>query len=92
MTLRVHGIIVVEDEGRNENTSISRTNFIYQLTQPLNFYKRGRQYEYFARIENVRIPIHFTISIAIMTTLAGQALPLVQSHSPLHMAITPLTN
>ena len=56
---RVHSVIIVEDEGRNEATSISRTNFKYQLTQPVNFYKRGKQYEYFCRIENVRIPISF---------------------------------
>ena len=56
---RVHSVIIVEDEGRNEATSGSRTNFKYQLTQPVNFYKRGKQYEYFCRIENVRIPISF---------------------------------
>ena len=56
---RVHAVIIVEDEGRNEGTSISRTNFKYQLTQPVNFYKRGEKYQYFARIENVRLPISF---------------------------------
>ena len=56
---RVHSVIIVEDEGRNENTSTSRTDFKYQLTQPVNFYKRGRKYEYYARIENIRIPISF---------------------------------
>ena len=56
---RVHGIIVIEDEGRNENTSKSRTDYIFQLTQKLNFYKRNKNYEYFVRIENVRIPITF---------------------------------
>ncbi len=56
---RVHSVIIVEDEGRNEGTSRSRTNFIYQLTQPVNFYKRGKNYEYYVRIENVRIPISF---------------------------------
>ena len=56
---RVHSVILVEDEGRNEANSISRTNFIYQLTQPVNFYKRGREYEYFVRIEDIRIPISF---------------------------------
>jgi hypothetical protein len=59
MTYRVHSVIIVEDKGRNETTSLSRTNFQYQLTQPVKFYKRGRQYEYFCRIENVRIPISF---------------------------------
>ena len=56
---RVHSVVIVEDEGRNEGTSQSRTNFIYQLTQPINFYKRGKNYEYYVRIENVRIPISF---------------------------------
>ncbi len=56
---RVHSVVVVEDEGRNENSSSSRTNFKYQLTQPVNFFKRGRDYEYYVRIENVRIPISF---------------------------------
>ncbi len=56
---RVHSVIIVEDEGRNEGTSTSRTDFIYQLTHPVNFYKRGKNYEYYARIENVRIPISF---------------------------------
>jgi hypothetical protein len=58
MPYRVHSVIVVEDSGRNEN-STSRTNFRYQLTQPVNFYKRGRQYEYYCRVENIRIPISF---------------------------------
>lgn len=57
--LRVHSVINVESDGRNENTSQGPTNFIYQLTQPVNFYKRGKHYEYFTRIENVRIPISF---------------------------------
>lgn len=57
--LRVHSVINVESDGRNENTSESPENFIYQLTQPINFYKRGKTYEYFCRIENVRIPISF---------------------------------
>lgn len=56
---RVHSVIVVEDSGRNEANSLSRTNFKMQLTQPVKFYKRGRQYEYYCRIENVRIPISF---------------------------------
>ena len=56
---RVHSVIIVEDEGRNENTSTSRTDFIYQLSQPVKFYKRGKNYEYYARIENIRIPISF---------------------------------
>ncbi len=59
MPYRVHSVILVEDEARNENVSTSRTNFKYQLTQPVNFFKRGRNYEYFARIENVRIPMSF---------------------------------
>ena len=59
MTYRVHSVIIVEDEGRNEATSLSRTNFRYQLTQPVNFYKRGKEYEYFCRMENIRIPISF---------------------------------
>ena len=56
---RVHSVIIVEDSGRNEANSISRTNFKFQLTQPVKFYKRGRQYEYYCRIENIRIPISF---------------------------------
>jgi len=55
---RVHSVIIVEDEGRNDN-SINRSNFKYQLTQPVNFYKRGKDYEYYVRLENVRIPISF---------------------------------
>lgn len=57
--LRVHSVVNVESDGRNENTSESPTNFIYQLTQPVNFFKRGRNYEYSVRIENARIPISF---------------------------------
>ena len=56
---KVHAVIQVENRGRNENTSISETDFIYQLTQPINFFKRSRDKQYFARIENVRIPISF---------------------------------
>lgn len=56
---RVHSVIIVEDEGRNEESSISRTNFNYNLTQPVNFFKRGDDYEYYVRMENVRIPISF---------------------------------
>jgi len=56
---RIHAVIVVEDAGRNEALSESRTNFKYQLSQPCNFYKRGKDYEYFVRIENVRVPVSF---------------------------------
>ncbi len=56
---KVHAVIIVENNGRNDNTSVSPTEFIFQLTQPINFYKRGRNKQYFARIENIRIPISF---------------------------------
>ena len=59
MSFKLHASIIVEDLGRNENTSISRTDYIYQLTQPVNFFKRSKNKQYFARIENVRIPISF---------------------------------
>lgn len=54
-----HATIIVEDEMRNENISLSRTNFVYQLTQPVNFFKRSRYKQYFVRIEDIRIPISF---------------------------------
>ena len=44
---KTHAIVIVEDEGRNENTSTSRTDFIYQLTQPINFRKRSFDKQYF---------------------------------------------
>ena len=56
---KIHAGIIVEDEGRNENTSISGTNFVYQMTQPIKFTKRSRDKQYFCRIENIRIPISF---------------------------------
>ena len=57
--LKSHCIIIIEDMGRNEANSISRTNFIMQLTQPVTFTKRSRDKQYFARIEDIRIPISF---------------------------------
>lgn len=56
---KIHAVVVVDDDGRNEGLSTSRTNFIYQLTHPITFYKRSVDKQYFARIENVRIPISF---------------------------------
>lgn len=54
-----HAVILVESEGRNENTSSSPTNFIYQLTYPVKFFKRSRNKQYFVRVENIRIPVSF---------------------------------
>lgn len=59
MYSKIHAVIIVENKGRNENTSISPTDFIFQMTTPINFFKRGRFKQYFARIENIRIPISF---------------------------------
>ena len=57
--MKVHAVISVEDVGRNEGISVSRTNFLFQLTQPIKFPKRSKNKQYFARIENIRIPITF---------------------------------
>lgn len=56
---KTHAIINLESSGRNPNTSISPTNFIYQLTQPINFHNRSKRKQYFIRPENIRIPISF---------------------------------
>jgi hypothetical protein len=56
---KLHAVISVESEGRNEGLSNSPTNFIYQLTQPINFTKRSKNKQYFTRIENVRVPVSF---------------------------------
>ena len=59
MFSKIHAVVIVENAGRNENTSISPTDFIYQMTQPITFHNRSKFKQYFARIENIRIPISF---------------------------------
>lgn len=59
MASKVHAIISVDSRGRNEGLSASNTDFLYQLTQPINFHKRGENKQYFVRIENVKIPVSF---------------------------------
>lgn len=59
MNSKVHAIISVDSRGRNEGVSASHTDFVYQLTQPINFYKRSDNKQYFIRCENVKIPVSF---------------------------------
>ena len=54
-----HAIVIVENDERNLNTSRSATDFVFQLTEPINFHKRSSNKQYFMRIENIRIPISF---------------------------------
>ena len=56
---KVHAIVLIESNGRNENTSVSPTDFIFQLTQPINFFKRSAIKQYFVRLECIRIPVSF---------------------------------
>jgi len=59
MTSKVHAIISVDSRGRNEGLSVSNTDFLYQMTVPINFHKRSNDKQYFIRIENVKIPVSF---------------------------------
>jgi len=59
MSYKLHVGVIVENEERNTNTSQSATEFVYQLTQPINFHKRSRNKQYLVRLENIRIPISF---------------------------------
>lgn len=59
MLNKVHAIISVDSRGRNEGLSNSTSDFLYQLTQPINFHKRSENKQYFIRIENVKLPVSF---------------------------------
>lgn len=59
MINKVHAIISVDSRGRNEGLSTSTSDFLYQLTQPINFHKRSENKQYFIRIENVKLPVSF---------------------------------
>lgn len=59
MFSKIHAVVTIEDKGRNTNTSRGATDFTYQLTQPINFFKRSSTKQYFVRIEDIRIPISF---------------------------------
>lgn len=59
MISKVHAIIHVDSRGRNEGLSKSKTDFLYELTQPINFYKRSENKQYFIRVENVKVPVSF---------------------------------
>ena len=56
---KLHVGIIVENDNRNLNTSLGATDFVWQLTQPVNFHKRSKHKQYFVRLENIRIPISF---------------------------------
>ena len=56
---KVHAIVAVDSRGRNEGISASQTDFVYQLTQPINFHKRSKDKQYFIRCENIKIPVAF---------------------------------
>ena len=56
---KVHAIISVDSRGRNETLSASNTDFLYQMTQPINFHKRSENKQYFIRIENIKVPVSF---------------------------------
>ncbi len=55
---KLHAVIIVDSDGRNDN-STSPTDFNFQMTQPITFYKRSKDKQYFVRLENVRIPVSF---------------------------------
>ena len=55
---KLHAVIIVDSDGRNNN-SRSPTDFQFQMTQPITFYKRSKNKQYFVRVENVRIPVSF---------------------------------
>ena len=56
---KVHAIVSVDSRGRNETLSSSNTDFLYQMTTPINFYKRSENKQYFIRIENIKVPVSF---------------------------------
>ena len=59
MLNKVHAIISVDSRGKNDGLSASNTDFLYQLTQPINFHKRSENKQYFIRIENIKLPVAF---------------------------------
>jgi hypothetical protein len=60
MSFKSHAVIKVSPRGRNTGTSVSQTNFVYQLSQPVHFKARQNPLKsYFVRIENAKIPITF---------------------------------
>tara|TARA_R100000750_G_scaffold17252_2_gene11377 strand:- start:228 stop:1016 length:789 start_codon:yes stop_codon:yes gene_type:complete len=56
--LKQHATVIVENDHRALK-SRSATDFVYQLTQPIKFFKRSTNKQYYVRIENVRVPISF---------------------------------
>ena len=56
---KVHAVIIVDSAKRHISQSKSRTDFIYRMVFPVNFYNRGKDKQYFVRIENVNLPISF---------------------------------
>ena len=60
MSFKSHAVIKISPRGRNQGTSRSETDFIYQLTQPVHFEARQNPLKsYFVRIENAKIPISY---------------------------------
>ena len=57
--LRVHSIVSVDSEGRNEGLSRTPENFVFQLSEKIHFYKKGRNYEYFCKLKNIKIPVTY---------------------------------
>lgn len=56
---KVHAIIHVDSRGRNEGLSASSSDFLFQMTQPINFHKRSDNKQYFIRCENIKVPVSF---------------------------------
>jgi hypothetical protein len=60
MSTKVHAIVKISPRGRNTGTSVSKTNFIYQLKIPIHFKERQNPLkQYYVRIQNVKIPTTF---------------------------------
>jgi len=59
MINKVHAIVHVDSRGRNEGVSASTSDFLFQLTQPINFHKRSETKQYFIRCENIKLPVSF---------------------------------
>tara|TARA_R110000868_G_scaffold50863_6_gene161928 strand:+ start:1966 stop:2829 length:864 start_codon:yes stop_codon:yes gene_type:complete len=56
---KVHCVVIVDSNNRHVSQSRSLSDFIFRMATPVNFHKRSQSKQYFARIENVNLPISF---------------------------------